>query len=399
MPHLCLEAWKAILKSDLIVLSSGTMWSSLIPTYASQGFKAAINASRAHVLMIMNRVPDKDSPGQSASDIIDILVPRYFDPNRLHVLADVNAHPKMRSLDETALRKVASFSSVELSTPNDAADKHNPAKLAFAVGSTFFRDYLDSDFYLFDYDDTLVGRGQTHGSASRFNVGALPRLNSLIDVGICTGNTIRAIRLDQAPAELNDSAHSVGKPIPVFADGGINEYSYATRVDSRVQREDGVSAKCIWPSAQLPRHGPYGANGIISALLRVGVSPDTIENRGDALIAVKPVAVDDRESLICLLQHVVEGSGLEVREVGTTTVEICRPTLSKSCALRYFYESCGRFLKVTYIGDEFNSGNDRDIAELSSTQAELKCLHVESPTKTAFFISVLIEHLTRDVQH
>ena len=97
-PQLCFEAWQAIAQAELIILSSGTQWSSLIPTYASDGFKAAITISAAKILMVMNRAPDKDSPSQTASDIVDVLVPRYFEEGRLHVLADENGHPKMRGL-------------------------------------------------------------------------------------------------------------------------------------------------------------------------------------------------------------------------------------------------------------------------------------------------------------
>lgn len=87
-PTLCPEAWKTILEADLIILSSGTPWSSLIPTYASRGFKQAIDASAATMIMVMNRAPDRDSVGRSGSDLIGLLVPRYFAPGRLNILTD-----------------------------------------------------------------------------------------------------------------------------------------------------------------------------------------------------------------------------------------------------------------------------------------------------------------------
>lgn len=58
-PVLCREAQDAIANADLIILSSGTQWSSLIPTYASEGFKEAIDCSSAKIIMVMNKVPDK----------------------------------------------------------------------------------------------------------------------------------------------------------------------------------------------------------------------------------------------------------------------------------------------------------------------------------------------------
>jgi 2-phospho-L-lactate transferase/gluconeogenesis factor (CofD/UPF0052 family) len=398
VPYLCVEAWKTILTADLIILSSGTLWSSLIPTYASKGFKAAVGASKALIAMVMNRIPDKDSPGQSASDIINALVPKYFDPERLHVVADIDGHARMRTLDDSALPKVASFNSVELSTSEDPPDKHNPARLASALGTAFFRDYLDSDFYLFDYDDTLVGRGRRCPDSSKFNVEALVRLNSLTDIGICTGNTIKAVQLTGFPAGAATPTDFACKPILVFADGGINEYTYNTLSNGSSAGNGDSSARCIWPSALLPQEGNYSVARITESLFRVGISPATIENRGDALLAIRPVTSQDRGPMLQLLQHLLDGSGLVVRESGTTTIEICKPVVSKSCALKSFFSNCNRSARVTYIGDELHSGNDRDILNLSGEQTELKCLHVGGPTQTAFFLSVLLEHLVSHVQ-
>ena len=122
LPDLCTEAREAITQADLIILSSGTQWSSLVPTYASTGFKEAVRASNAKVVMVMNRIPDRDSPGQTASDLIEILVPRYFDSGRLHVIADKSGHTYLRTLNASALGKVASFTRAELSTPSEAPE-------------------------------------------------------------------------------------------------------------------------------------------------------------------------------------------------------------------------------------------------------------------------------------
>ena len=389
-PHLCLEAWKALTEADLIILSSGTQWSSLIPTYASEGFKAAIEASGAKVLMVMNRIPDRDSPGQTASDIINTLVPRYFDAGRLHVITDVNSHSKMQRLDSGARAKVASIKAAVLSTKSEAPEKHSAAKLAEAIGAAFFQEYLDSDVFLFDYDDTLVSRGNRYPSSSRFNIRSLSKLNGLTDIGICTGNTIRAVSLG---GDADVSAHECernGKPVRVFADGGVNEYRYGQNFALSSQ-----STQCIWPDALLPATGPFSAAAIIESLCAVGIPESIIENRGGVCIAIKPVEHAYRRALVGLIRHLLKDSRLEVREVGKTTVEICKPSVSKIYALNHLRASSERTLRVTYVGDELESGNDVDIRKLACEESALKCLHVEGPAKTAFFISTLMTHLTR----
>lgn len=388
-PELCVEAWQAIVDADLIVLSSGTQWSSLIPTYASRGFTAAVRESKASIVLVVNRTPDKDCPGLTASGIVDLLVPRYFERGRLHVLADKNGHPSMQDLSHSARAKIASFTQTDLSTPADAADKHNATKLADAIGYVFFKDYIHSSMFLFDYDDTLIGRKNSYPKSSQFNVSGLARLNSHLHVGVCTGNTIRALKLRADPATSADVQETLQKLLLVYADGGVNEYAYD------MQALAGASApevlRCVAPDTLLPMDGRYSASDIIDALVRAGVPASKIENRGNAVIAIKPVAHEQRRAVMSLARHIVYGSDLVVRECGTTTIEIHKPTLSKLWALKHLCDT-PKPPTITYVGDECESGNDRDIYRSATEGAGLKCLHVDSPAKTAFFISTLISH-------
>jgi 2-phospho-L-lactate transferase/gluconeogenesis factor (CofD/UPF0052 family) len=397
-PHLCLEAWKAIIEADLIILSSGTLWSSLIPTYASEGFQVAINDSEATVLMVMNRVPDRDSPGQTASDIIDILVPRYFGIGRLHVIADKNGHSSMRTLERSALSKVASFTRARISKTEDKPDKHDPQSLADAIGCVYFRDYLNGNFVLFDYDDTLVGRGNRYPRSSRVNMRALHDLNRLIGVGICSGNSIRAINATGETGAPLSRLQIEDKSIQIFADGGLNEYKFHTDLTGVRAGGHLEPVRCIYPDALLPASGAYAVERVIEGLLRAGLPFSSIENRGNALIAIKPVAPDDRSAVVSLVRHILAGSDLQVRSSGKTTIEICKPTLSKVWSVRSLFDRFDETLKLTYVGDECASGNDHDIETLTRAHSESRCLRVRSPTETAFFIHALITHLRSNAQ-
>lgn len=397
-PTLCLEAWQTILDADLVLLSSGTQWSSLIPTYASRGFKAAIRDSKAKVVMIMNRVPDKDALGQTASDLINALVPRYFDPGRLNILVDTNSHPDLRDVKPPCLGGISSLTTTELSGPTDPPDKHNPTKLANAIGRVIFNDYLDSDAFVFDYDDTLVGRNGEYPLSSRFNIEGIHRLHGLANVAICTGNTIRALHFGEPPP--NSAAESNAKPLLVFADGGINEYAYDARNPSRSCAGGTMTAiKCLAPEVLLNARQGADVGRIIDSLQRAGIPDSKIENRGGAVIAIRPIDPDRRYALVRLALSIVEGCGLEVREAGRTTVEIRCPTISKVPALKHLWATRPHVFKVTYIGDECDTGNDQDIAALANEHAGLRCLHVNGPAITAFFISTLIAALKDHDKH
>jgi 2-phospho-L-lactate transferase/gluconeogenesis factor (CofD/UPF0052 family) len=396
-PDFCLESWKAIIEADLVILSSGTQWSSLIPTYASRGFDAAIRDSNAKVLMVMNRTPDKDSPGQTATDIIDALVPRYFDAGRLHVLIDADSNPRMRHVTHTARSKSASLVEATLSKPNDPADKHNPAKLIKAIGYVCFKEHMDSDFFMFDYDDTLCGRENKYPKSSRFNVEGITRLNSLTQIGICTGNTIRA--LDFRPTPQIESQAAARNQLLIFADGGANEYSYDTQ---RIVNDDLHCAEvvqCISPHALLPQTGPHSATEIIAALRRAGIPDAKIENRGNAVIAIKPVDVDERRAVMSLARNILNGSDLHVVESGRTTIEIRKRALSKVLALQHLCSRSASGCRITYVGDELDSGNDHDIQQFATAEPRIKCLHVDSPAETAFFIFTLTGRLQRNAAH
>lgn len=387
-PQLCLEAWQTIVEADLIILSSGTLWSSLIPTYASGAFKAAINESNAKVIMVMNRAPDKDSPGLTSSDIIRTLVPRFFDAGRLHVLADANGHAALRTLDENALTKVASFTAAELSTRDSLPAEHDATRIAEQVGYVFFKDHMRSDSYLFDYDDTLVGRSNAYPKASRFNVTGITRLNLLTDVAICTGNTIDALNLIGTPSSMLE------RPLRVFADGGVNEYHIAIQQTTGGLCHSKDPVRCIAPDVLLPDLGPLSVDSIIAALRRAGIPNAKLQNRGAALVAIRPLDRACRAALASLLAHTICDSSVHVRCSGQSSVEICRPALSKALALKNLLASSPTSRRITYVGDEFDFGNDSDIARLASEDERVGCLRVSGPAETAFFIATLTRYLT-----
>lgn len=392
-PALCVEAWKAILDADLVILSSGTPWSSLIPTYASAGFREAIAHSKAAIVMIMNRCPDQDSLGQSGSDLIEVLVPKYFEAGRLHVLADRDSHRDFLQLTASARDKVASFTLSELSSADTPSHQHDPSKLAHAVGSVYFADYMRSDIFVFDYDDTLCSRERSQlQRTNRANVNGIACLNALTKVAICTGNSVNAIDLsadtEVAGEQLNGHAR-----LHVFADGGVNEYLIHPATAGCESNAGLYPERCISPDALLPAEGSYSAPALVSALERVGIPREMISIRGNAIIAIRPVERRDRAAVICLARRIVSGSDLQVREAGTTTIEICKPALSKSAAVKHLFSPVSGQARITYVGDELECGNDQDIGDLSREMTDIKCLHVRSPAKTAYFIRTLTSHL------
>lgn len=392
-PTLCDEAVNALKEADLIILSSGTQWSSLIPTYESVGFKETIESSNAKIIMVMNKWPDKDSPGQTPSDIIDILVPKYFPIGRLELILDTTGHVQMRTVSQPILKKISDVHLHNLGTSDLSLTKHDALKLAYAVGLAYFKDYLYSDYFMFDYDDTLVGRGNLYPKSSHYNSISLNMLKYDLNVSVCTGNSIKALNLkiDKGfGATINFTYPN--KPLDVFADGGVNKYAYdCFKPALNDHSDDGIQTtlvECIDTSVKINPDGEFGSIAIIEKLRNAGISISKIENRGDVMLSIKPIDPEYRQSILNLVSLILKNSGLVVKSAGRTTIEICKPGLSKTQAVKYILaEANGK--NITYVGDELDSGNDYPVANLSTLHNNLKCLKVKSPTDTAFFLKVL----------
>lgn len=395
-PVLCTEAARAIANADLIILSSGTQWSSLIPTYASIGFREAIDISKAKIVMVMNRQPDHDSPGQTAGEIIDLIVPKYFPKGRLNVIVDDHGHPNMSQFSDAALAKIAAlyrFNMVAIGS--DASRTHDPRLLAQAVAEAYFGEYLNSDFFVFDYDDTLVGRGNVFPISSKFNVGSIAFLNNTTNVAICTGNSIKALKLRGASSVDPINFTPVYKNLLVYADGGANKYWYNTS-ENVLNQDDAVHHELIAHINPKVTFTDLEVDIILSALRQAGIPGSKIENRGNAIIAIKPIDSEYRDIVLSLVDKLLEsaheafpsGTGYNIfsRAAGRTTIEIVKDGLSKVDAISNIQrEQMPK--SITYVGDEFEGGNDAAVA--AANFENVKCLPVSTPAQTAFFLMTL----------
>ena len=385
VPVLCDEATAAITEADFIILSSGTQWSSLIPTYASIGFSEAVDASGARVIMVMNKVPDKDAPNQGADDIIKQLVPKYFSSGRVELILSKESAPLMNSVSLETNAVLKSVRLFNMSLEFGDTTRHDPYMLAKAVAKTIFGEYLDAAAYMFDYDDTLVGRGSTFKEESDANIESLIELNQWRNVSICSGNSIRAIKIASYTHKRKQNI------LTVFADGGINKYEYNT-APNRYSDADESRAysfiKCLLPEAQLTA-GTSSAQNIISALCASGIPAAKIENRRGVMLSIKPIDPEYRQMVHSLVEHIVEPSRLEVRSAGRTTIEISSPLVTKCAAVKYVKTQIAEGEHIVFVGDEFDSGNDAPILDMSKGDPSIKCLRVKSPADTMLFFAAL----------
>ena len=84
-------------KADIIILSSGSQWTSLIPTYLFDGVNDAIRSNKhAKKYVIMNNIEDKDSYGVGSNDFIKIVTDRGLDLSNFTILENNDAVESLR---------------------------------------------------------------------------------------------------------------------------------------------------------------------------------------------------------------------------------------------------------------------------------------------------------------
>lgn len=387
-PELCDEAKEALYAADLIILSSGTQWSSLIPTYASKGFKEAIELSPAKVIMLMNQHPDKDSPGQSAEEILNVLVPKYFPSNRLDVIIGTDSHELMQQVGnaEDLVRSV-NYPGLLKEEYVESSKKFDPKRIFLAIANTYFAEYLQSNYYVFDYDDTLVTRGNAWPSTTNLNIGLLKEAARKYRVAICTGNSVKAVNIKPNGYSLSPLSPEF---IDVFADGGLNFYKFYDGFIDSLGGKNYEFIKCLNEGLQFGSDDCPSIQYISQFLMKHGISPSKIDLRGDVAISIKPVEDEYRPIVVKMLELLFDKNDyeLDVKKTGRTTVEINRPGLSKEFAVEFIL-SQPNVKMITYVGDEFKNGNDKIVAQMAKDNDKIKCLSVDNPAKTAFFLTAL----------
>lgn len=68
------NALDAVREADVIIISTGTFWSSIQPTLFYGDFYTEVNKSTAHKFWVMNAKEDKDSYGVTSNDFIETMV-------------------------------------------------------------------------------------------------------------------------------------------------------------------------------------------------------------------------------------------------------------------------------------------------------------------------------------
>jgi HAD superfamily hydrolase (TIGR01484 family) len=306
--------------ADIIIFSTGSQWSSLIPTYMSYGFKSALANSSAEKYLILNNQQDKDVKGVSGDELLETLG-KYLPLENINIVCDSTGDPLLIPTSDVIKAELSSYDK-----------KHDGSKLVKTIFMHYYKDYICNPLQVFDYDDTIVARGEKDANVSASNIELIQRIKQNYEVWISTGNSVKAIK--KGFRELN-----------VLADGGVNRY--------RIGEEGDIYfLECLDESLKF-------SNEEVDVLLKrindCAVDVSKVQIRGNVMMSIKPISPEYRTSIVILLQSVLPE--YSVKATGRTTIDITKLHMSKSIALDKLFNK-----QFTFVGDEgYPGGNDFDM--------------------------------------
>ena len=325
------DIYKLVKNADVIVFSSGTQWSSLIPTYMHKGFKEAVRESKAKKYLVMNNIEDRDSIGVSSADFCGILAD-YLDMSDITIVTNCNAVPSMQIIPE-GYHNICE----EIGEPNSKT--HDAKKLVSLMMRDYYKEALNKKKQFFDLDGTLWNE---KGSEKEKIVG---KENLRLFKGeILSGNSyehVRSVLEKNAPKE---------KAISSFVDYGNTFFS----------TDNPGNIRHLTHQYDLDQ-------SVLSLLEKVPeYKGKSITLRGGTIITVKPLSDQETqaEKINVLLKE--ENKPIVAKKAGKTSVDVSHSEYTKAHMLRQILneERC-KDTDVVFVGNELYEGSEREICNMN----------------------------------
>lgn len=336
-------------EADLIIFSSGTQWSSLIPTYMHQGFKEMIESSKAKKYLVMNNKEDFDSKGVGADELLNI-INKYLDLSDVKVVINDNADESMNHVD-------SDFKCIHgiLSEKDDP--KHNP----LSVVKLIMRDYFDlkgNDYQLVsDLDGTLFDE-------------------HMMDKTIC----IKNMELFKGIILSGNNYKHVYEIVRNYYKKYSGEYIYCNYGNTYFNLDDEVDGKLLSEEFLVKQE-------LIDELESYPEYKGKINLRGGAILTIKPLK--EREKEIVKINEIIKKYGdiYKAEIAGHTSIDIMKKDFSKEKTFELIIqkENLNKD-KIIYLGNELDGGNDEAILK-----TKVRTINFDGPIDTYIFLKTYYE--------
>ena len=353
---------KLIEQADIIIFSSGTQWSSLIPTYMHQGFYKQIKVAKAAKYLVMNNKEDRDMKGISASGMLNILQD-YLPLDDVKIIINSKADEPMAKVEEQWEGQTL------VNELSEAGSKtHNPELLAKCIMKDYYKPYLNKKYYYFDFDDTIWSSSKDSfmRSISVENIGLLYQAFSG-KMMIISGNSAKHfLDLETFFKEaLGKNASCAPESFSIFCNGGNCEYD-VTKGEISYKRNI---------LNQFDLNGDYYemTNLMLEALNKKGwnLNVSNFENRGNCILSIKPLqnrteAKQIIDSLVWENIPLQDGKAKYTAYInGNTTIDVMNSSYNKGVITKIITKQLALAPEdIVYVGDKTDMGNDQCITSL-----------------------------------
>ncbi len=313
-------------EANIIIFSSGTQWSSLIPSYMHSGLRKMLAASKAKKYVVMNNIEDHDMKGVTADDIVDILG-QNIPMDDITAVVNLDAVPGMNEV--TKIRSISGHISGEKA-------RHNPMKLIALLMKDFFEVSNFKGTYIYDLDGTLWDeRANNRGKA----VGA-ENMNLFSGI-IHSGNNYEHVR------DAFKYLYHQDTVVDIYSDFGNIHFT------SENYKTDVLSEKYMVVPA------------VVDELEKIPAFKGRIKIRGEGcVVTIKPLV--NREMLLRKAQEALSvfGEKYEARISGHTSIDIMVKEYDKKTMLQEIIKKHGlKTEDVIFVGNETIEGAEANIKE------------------------------------
>lgn len=333
-------AVNALYEADLIVVSTGTFWSSIFPTLEYLDFYKYLNDAKAKKIWAINCEPDKDCYGVGSNRMIQFVEELGVDLSQFTILENSDANE--------ILRQENTEEHVVYEAMGNNKGKHDGDKYARAILKHYYglKNLDEYDRVLFDFDDTIWARGASNDADlmkfSRDNVELVSKLKD--KAVIISGNSYDSIARKLATVYGADTSKFEAD---IWADANSALFRKGVRVDVIPE---------LMITGNIQRLGQY-----LYDTYRLEATVNDFEY--PSCVKIKPLSALDQILVSNYLNdYILAATGLgfcRAIPTGKTTVDIVSRNNNKVAVLVRAEIDADNCL---YIGDEIDNGNDHDIS-------------------------------------
>lgn len=355
------RAVASIESADLIIISTGTFWSSIYPTLEFGDLYKLINKNtHAKKVWALNCEEDKDSYSVSADEFIFHLRKLGLNLDDFTILVNTDACDILRTVKDKDV-------SCHYSKMGNQNGKHDPNKYAKAVLECYYGfDNFTPEQIVCDFDDTLWPRNT---SLNNIGIDNIKLLNSTNMGVIISGNSFSSIKTKLASIYGSDLSDF---NIPVWADASSTEYFQGVKTHTIV---DCFISKDTLEKVESHINKLFGMTAVSH--------PDT----DLPYIKYKPMGNLERMLFTYLfnnyIRYNINTPELLANITGKSTVDI---TTSGDNKVKVYKECEFDGMNILYIGDEVDKGNDCNVSKLAT-----KSIHTSGVEETNCILKVLCQ--------